>query len=152
MDITLITLAKVVARDSNSLEANPYTIEACAEGIGISGGSLNVPTSPTPTDIPLVFAGGGEYCVEQGFADVAALDAAFPDGTYTFTISGSGPSDTKSLLFNYSEPTGYLDFTAPLSDATNVPYAGGLVYTWNIVEKPSGTAAPWPEPAVPRST
>ena len=67
-------------------------------------GSLSYPGTGSPQAMTLTSP--GNFGFGSSFADQAAMDAAYPAGTYTITISSSGgpPPSPDSLAMSYSAP------------------------------------------------
>jgi len=141
-NVEFVELFKVLVRDDGVVDpVNPYELEACVGGSGVTGATLTVPTTPTPRVDTLSDLGFGEFCISPEFGSFAALDAQFPNGTYTFNITTIDGMDSKSVDFDASEPEGYLDITAPMADATLVDSESNLSISWTLTEKVVGCIA-----------
>ena len=132
-DIEEIGVFKFVDRFDGTLIPVPYGIEACVDGTGITSASV---LPPLGGSIPLV-EDGSEWCADANFDTASELNAAFPNGSYAFSIVGTTGSDSKTINFQASEPVGYIDITNPLDQATLSP-SDDLDVTWNLVEKAGG--------------
>jgi hypothetical protein len=88
--------------DLNSSVANAY-----------SSVTMTYPGPGSPLNIPQTTATVYHY-QSPGFATQAAMDTAFPFGTYTFTASNGGPADTASFQYtvnDYAQSTPFLTGT-----------------------------------------
>jgi hypothetical protein len=128
-------MSKLVDRFDGIPTEDPYLFEACVSGTGIMVAEVSPPGA---SPIQLIPDPVGEHCFLDFFADSAALDLAYPNGTYSFFIFGTGgATDSKTLDLLATEPGGYLDIINPI-DGAAVPENQDLNYTWALIEKSNG--------------
>ena len=91
-DVSLLSVRKSqlyrqVDGSSPTLESNPFTFEAGANPTGANRITSAQITPPGGTPKAMTNTGGGIFFFDGGrFASSAALDAAFPNGTYAFNL------------------------------------------------------------------
>lgn len=135
LDITEIKVSKLVDRFDGMLSGDPYLFEACVSGTGIVVAEV---TPPGGSPVQLFPFPEGQHCIVDFFADAAALDLAYPNGSYDFFIFGNGgATDSKTLDLQATEPGGYLEIASPI-DGAEVPADQDLIYTWSLAEKSNG--------------
>ncbi len=115
----------------------PYEIEACVGGGGITGATITFTGSLDPPFDLMQDPEGGDFCFSQEFGTAGDLDTAFPNALYTFDITTIDGMDSKTVDFNFTEPEGYLEITAPV-DGASVPDDSDLSVTWTLTEKVAG--------------
>jgi hypothetical protein len=115
----------------------PYEFEACVgDGGGVTGATITLPDTVTQHTLMQDPEDDG-FCFFQGFGTANDLDTAFPNGSYTFDITTVDGMDSRAVSFTFSEPKGYLAFTAP-TDGASVPDDSDLSVTWTLTEKVAG--------------
>ena len=139
--INEVFMFKGLDRNDGVLIADPYFIEICVMGADIPTAPENaLPTVQTPpstnfpagsTEVMTPYAGGSEFCFEaEGFADGAALEASYPSGSYTVTVTDNAMStDTAIVSYDLAEPSGFPDLFAPM-DGAMVPADENLDIQW----------------------
>ncbi|NQT21237.1 MAG: hypothetical protein HQ592_16130, partial [Planctomycetes bacterium] len=126
-------------------ELIPYESEIEVFGSNITGVSVEVPNGGVHT---LINDGGGEWWgLEEEFASLAALRAAFGTGDYIFTFNGG--ADTVTVPYSATAPTGFANITGPEHGNHGVEL--NPTFTWGsavgsgdflgmfVIEDPDGT-------------
>lgn len=131
LDLQAAELLKGLDReDGTILSPDGYFFEGCVVGTGITSVTLEAPSGPQ-----VATPDGEEFCVDQSFGTIGALDAAFPSAgeTYTFTVTQTGGATIEvPIIFDLDVPGGSLDFTNPADQAV-VPANQDLDVMWNLV-------------------
>jgi len=146
-----VQMFKGLDRDDGVPLVDPYFIEICVTGSDIPTSppgalpTVQTPPSvdfPTGTTEPMMFL-GFEFCFEaEGFADAAALDASYPSGDYTITVTdNSQTTDTAVVSFGLSEPSGFPDVFDPVNGAT-IPFDQNLEVQWGSLVAKDGSCNP----------
>ena len=136
-DIEFVELFKLVDRYDGALVSMPYEFEACVGGGGITGATITFTGNPNPPYDLMSDPEEDDFCFSQEFGTPGDLDTAFPNAVYTFEITTIDGTDSKAVDFDFAEPEGYLDITAPV-DGANVPDDSDLSVTWTLTEKVVG--------------
>jgi hypothetical protein len=133
-------MAQQVARNGGA--PGDYTQEISVHGSGIDGISVTPPTGGVAVTMTADPYDANRWSNHNSasYATLAAVLADYPVGDYAFTIHyANGTSDSKTLLFDASDPTGFPQITSPTPNAVNVPYASpGPTFTWTQVPDGSG--------------
>jgi hypothetical protein len=117
----------------------PFATDPYYFNVGINGTNASTinpdPTFSGPASGTLTSVSGTRWDYKQGFATKAALDAAFPNGTYTLVINGITPPAGVDLTFGSAptHPDGY---------PTNIPKITNTDLTWsggNLLINPAVT-------------
>jgi hypothetical protein len=136
-NIEFVELFKLVYRYDGTPVSMPYELEACVGGGGITGATITFTGNPNPPFDLMSDPGEGDFCLFQEFNTAGELDTAFPNALYTFDIATIDGMDSKTVDFNFTEPEGYLEITAPV-DGESVPHDSDLTVTWTLTEKVAG--------------
>jgi hypothetical protein len=136
-NIEFVELFKLAYRYDGTLVSMPYELEACVGGGGITGATITFTGNPNPPFDLMSDPGEGDFCFFQEFDTAGELDTAFPNALYTFDIATIDGMDSKTVDFNFTEPEGYLEITAPV-DGESVPHDSDLTVTWTLTEKVAG--------------
>lgn len=147
-----VLMFKGLDRDDGAPVPNPYFIEICVVGSDIPTAPMNaLPTVQTPpsTDFPagstqaMTGIFGDEFCFEAAdFADAAALEASYPSGDYTVTVTDNAQStDTAVVSFDLAEPSGFPDVFDPV-DGASVPFDQDLQVQWGSLIAKNGSCNP----------
>jgi hypothetical protein len=146
-----VLMFKGLDREDGVPLVDPYFIEICVSGSDIPTAPMNaLPTVQTPpsTNFPqgttqTMMHFGFEFCFEaEGFANGAALEASYPSGDYTISVTDNSQStDTAVVSFGVSEPSGFPDVFDPVADAT-VPFDQNLQVQWGSLVAKDGSCNP----------
>ncbi len=114
-------------------------------------GSVVMPASPTvilPSSTLTTPAGGagtitpqtsdGSCYFEANFSSLAAMNAAFPTGSFAFSVNTSTPN---SYIFHESLPSGSFPAAPQITSATNASWTGGVLQVTDITQ---AVALTWP--------
>jgi hypothetical protein len=136
-NIEFVELFKLVDRYDGTLVSMPYELEACVGGGGITGATITFTGNLNPPFDLIHDPWEGDFCFSQEFNTAGELDTAFPNALYTFDIATIDGVDSKTVDFNFTEPEGYLEITAP-ADGESVSPDSDLTVTWTLTEKVAG--------------
>jgi hypothetical protein len=153
-DISLLFVKKSqlyrqVDGSSPTLQSNPFTFQAGANPTGANRITSAQFAPPTPSGTPgapiaMTDIGSGTFFFDGGrFATQAALDAAFPNGTYAFSLQ----TVTGTPTYNDTVTTGNVYPTNTPRQQNGTWSNGGLqvdatkayTFNWNDVSPTTGT-------------
>lgn len=125
----VLILAQRDASNGNTANTT-YRQNFEVQGTDIAGVTV---TPPVGSPFSLDLHGDGFGLTDAAhYGSLAALQAAYPQGNYTITITKSGGgTDTVTLPFDAEPPAAFAIPTLPLPLATDVPYSPVPAFTWN---------------------
>jgi len=138
LDVTNVDLLKLILR----LDGGPGVpgVVMCVAGTNLESASVTVPApvGGVSRQEPLLASEQfpGDFCLsEETFADVAALEFAYPPGDYVFDIVGTDRTDAISVSFVAAEPGSFLLVDTPVADASEVSPDQDLIVRWTPTVK-----------------
>lgn len=140
LDVVFVELFWLYDREEGTPITNPFGMDMIVGGSGVE--SVQVVTPGTAGTFDLTNTFGQEWeipgTVTSLFNSSVDLFNAFPSGTYTFTITGTGgaPVDAVSRTFTITEVSDFLDVSAP-SGGTPFPPDGTV--SWASCASCDGT-------------
>ena len=122
-----------------------YVQRFILKGAGISSVTVTPPNNGSSFQIPTVDPGldnsGPNFELDVSYNSLQALQAAYPQGSYTLSIANSnGGTDSVALKADANAPTSFAIPTSPLPLATGVSYSPAPTFHWNSVPSNTGSA------------
>jgi|GEM_PF-2342776 len=115
-DISIISLLKELTHENGVEDPNPYIMEVWVQGVNITSATV---TPPDGAPIALEDWGDGEWGVDPEYASLAALNTAWPSGSYDFDFNSS--FDTVTVSHNEdTAPAGFAPIMSPTHGQTGV--------------------------------